>query len=350
MELEQKTTKFITSDKINYYPKELHYWLDGKTELITPITVELHPSNMCNNDCVYCFAKQQRDGAMLSHEDSMVILEKLGQMNVKGLILSGGGEPTMSPHFIDIIKEAKKQGMEVGVITNGLLVKDDIAKAILEDCTWVRFSLDTVDRKMYAKIRGVDALPLVLDNLEKLVMEKKATGSKCTIGTQTVVTRDNYTQLAQTASKLSYLEVDYYQIRPLENEFYSKALQDGIISHIEVAKRIETDQTKILVSGKWGIVNPHTNLKDRGYSECHCYPMIGAIDAHAKIHICCHFVGQKKYEYGHMVDDSIKDILTKREVVAKRIKMADCPMACRGNQINIRMEGLKRGCEHVAFL
>ena len=349
------TEKFITSDKINYYPEAVSAWLHTKhRELITPITVELHLSNVCNHNCYYCFAEKQKDLKIMTRNDAFDVIRKLREMKVKGLIFSGGGEPTLSPHFVHVSNFASINGIKQGLITNGDF-KKDLIETIVSNFSWVRFSLDTVISQNYAKIRGVseDRLFVVFDNLKKLVELKKKSKSNVTIGAQTVVTEDNVDDLATTYLALIEAGVDYYQIRPLENHIYSKKLWNKIqraIWDLRDISNIKGKNTFLIESGKWKIINPYSDLKDRGYNECHCYPFIGAISAHGKIYICCHFVGDERFCYGDVIKDSVEELLRKREVVAKNIDLKKCPLACRGNQINIRLEGLKRGCEHQEFL
>ncbi len=341
-------SKFITPDKILCHLEKLNDWTNGKT--INPITVELHPSNTCNHECEYCFADLQKDGAMLTLNDGLKIIRKLGKMGVSGLIFSGGGEPTLSPHLRDFILEARLKGMEVGIITNGVNIPRTLSYSIAKHATWIRFSVDSFKKNTYKKIRGVDTTVEVIKNIRQLVADKKSIGSKITIGTQTVVTKDSLPDLMQTAYLSRKLKVDYYQMRPLENVPYSEEEFTKMVKEVNIVMEVaETKTFSVIKSGKWDIVEPAT-AEDRGYSECWCYPMIGAISAHGKIYICCHFVGNPMFCYGNMITDSITDVLKKREEIKDNIKLKFCPPACRGNQINIRLEGLKRGSEHGAFL
>jgi len=341
--------KFITSDKIMYYPHYLSQWELGHWETIPPITIELHPSNVCNHKCYYCFAEKQKDGRLMTTEDAFKIINRLVALETKGLILSGGGEPTLHPDIDKIILYAKKKGLEIGLITNGSALSKKLQEVILDCCTWVRFSFDSANPATYKKIRGVDMAEKTYKNIHNLVMTRHDRKSKCTIGAQAVVTEHNVQDLHLTAIALMQTGVDYFQMRPLENETYSKEFYDEAIKGMEAAQAAAPD-LHCIVSGKWKIVNPHTDLKDRGYKACWCYPFIGAITVDGNIYICCHFVGIKQFCYGNMITDRTEDILQNRDIAGANIKLANCPLACRGNQINIRLEGLKRGCEHQAFL
>jgi len=341
--------KFITSDKINYYPSKLAVWELGLLEQIIPVTIEMHPSNICNNKCYYCFAEKQKDGRLMKFDDALKIIDKLSSIGVKGLILSGGGEPTLHPNIIGIINYASTKGLRVGLITNAVKLSQDLMREIIVNCDWVRVSLDSVCPSTYKKIRGTDSCSIVLKNLQELVKLKKELKSHCTIGTQSVVSEKNKEDLYDTALMLNDIGVDYYQMRPLENETYSREFYD-IIENTMNQIVDACFEMKIIISGKWKIINPNLNEEDRGYTACHAFPFIGAITVDGKIYICCHHVGIEKYCYGNMVTDNWSEISKKRIIIAKNIDLKYCPKACRGNQINCRLEGLKRGVEHQSFL
>lgn len=86
------------------------------------------------------------------------------------LRLVGFGEPMLHPDFIDMVSYAKKAGCKVGVITNGSLLSEEKAEALLEDnIDAIDISVDTFSKEAYEKIRvGLDFDKLVA-NVKRLV-------------------------------------------------------------------------------------------------------------------------------------------------------------------------------------
>ncbi|HLD62023.1 hypothetical protein A3C24_04075 [Candidatus Roizmanbacteria bacterium RIFCSPHIGHO2_02_FULL_37_24] len=81
-------------------------------------------TRICNQDCLFCLDKEAQNGTVLSMEEIESDLKKGYNANAERVILSGG-EPTIHPQFIKIIKLAKKIGYEhIQVITNGLKLSD----------------------------------------------------------------------------------------------------------------------------------------------------------------------------------------------------------------------------------
>jgi len=104
-----------------------------------PLTVHIDITNRCNLDCVTCWnyspyliqpkspgwKKQQ-----LSLPGFKKIIADLRSVNVKKLIISGGGEPFTHESIYDMISAAKVVGFDVTVITNAVLI--DVPR-LLED-------------------------------------------------------------------------------------------------------------------------------------------------------------------------------------------------------------------------
>lgn len=81
-------------------------------------------SYACNNDCVWCYAKQnlhnKTDMSLTTLCDSLDFLQSLG---LKETILIGG-EPTIYPHLNQAITGSLERGIEPILITNGRRLSD----------------------------------------------------------------------------------------------------------------------------------------------------------------------------------------------------------------------------------
>jgi cyclic pyranopterin phosphate synthase len=100
----------------------------------------------------------------LTLEEIELIFKDLRSFGVKHVFLQGG-EPLLRKDIISIIELLIGLGLNPTLITNGLLLDKKIANKIAELKCNVSISLDSLDPKRYKKIRGVDKLPLLLDNI-----------------------------------------------------------------------------------------------------------------------------------------------------------------------------------------
>jgi MoaA/NifB/PqqE/SkfB family radical SAM enzyme len=353
MPITKKTEKFITADKIFYHLDRLDTWLQGKA--VYPITVEIHPSDFCNNKCYYCYYRKEK--RFIGKKDFVKILKKLKVIDTKGIILSGGGEPLLNPEINDFLKLVKRNNFSLGLITNLNIYNKELFKNILECAEWCRVSLDASSRKTYKNIRMTDMFTTVLDNIKMLVKLRNEMSSHTTLGIQMVVCKENINEVFRFIKLASDLKIDYSQIRPLEilpDELnpYSRKDYEYIVYQYKKARYLETPFYKIIFSNKWDIMNPDHRLNSHGFTFCHGYPFIGAIDARGDFYICCHKVEKrdKRFCCGNIITESVKKIMDRRKNAMIFLNLKDCYLECRASNLNRKLEGLLSHEEHKNFL
>ena len=73
-----------------------------------PITADIFLTNYCNNRCGYCaygrWKELQTEPRYMRAADFEKYMYRLLDLGVKGMILTGGGEPTVNPDFTQIVK------------------------------------------------------------------------------------------------------------------------------------------------------------------------------------------------------------------------------------------------------
>ena len=129
-----------------------------KQDKMFPISVELHLTDICNLKCEWCTDKElRRNGATLDMQIAGELFAQLGRCKT-GVTLEGGGEPTIHPHFREILQIGRRQHVDMGLISNGTA---DISDCI-GDLKWMRVSLDASTEEEYLKEKGADCFGRVL--------------------------------------------------------------------------------------------------------------------------------------------------------------------------------------------
>lgn len=131
-------------------------------------------TNRCNQKCPFCFANSAAAGYL--YEPDFRQIKKMMETlrNEKPVpceaIQFSGGEPTLYPELIKVIKLAKKMGfVQIQIATNGVKASQDLdfCKKMKEaGLNTVYFQFDGVKKETYEKIRGYDALPVKLKAME----------------------------------------------------------------------------------------------------------------------------------------------------------------------------------------
>jgi len=97
--------------------------------------------------------------------------------SIRYIDLHGEGEPTLHPEFAMMMRELRALGIDVGFITNGLLVTQDMASVIVDlGVRSVGISLDTLDPHVAAELRGTG--PQVPLTAAKALLSRRYNGCR----------------------------------------------------------------------------------------------------------------------------------------------------------------------------
>ncbi len=126
-------------------------------------------TNACNLRCPHCASDsgRRRSNEMSDSEWDGVFgaLAELGCVRVTVL----GGEPLMHPHWYELSESVKKHGMELQIITNGVMVTDPVIEKFhaLEPQA-VAISIDGANREECRAMRGIDSFDHCMEALHKM--------------------------------------------------------------------------------------------------------------------------------------------------------------------------------------
>jgi len=143
--------------------------ISNPTGRVARVYVEV--TNACNLDCRICM-RNVWDEPLGWMKDATFdrILEGVKEFSPTPLIFFGGyGEPLAHPEFHQFLLSARKAGIEIELITNGILLDAESAALMVEvgvQRVWV--SIDGATPQHYADVRLGDALPQVVENLKGL--------------------------------------------------------------------------------------------------------------------------------------------------------------------------------------
>ncbi len=127
---------------------------------LVPYHVQLYPTNACEMSCDFCSCADRKSSLRLHIDEITTLISKLSSMGTRAITLSGGGEPSMHPHFNDIIERAVSHGIKVGLVSHGGQLHKKLAS---ENLTWARISRSDVmeqDHPYFSNLEDVvDAFP-----------------------------------------------------------------------------------------------------------------------------------------------------------------------------------------------
>jgi len=345
----------FSSDKILKHLDRVYGWLKGENP--SPITVELDMINLCNHRCPECsgWYFQNRNRGSLPVGLAKSIVRQLAKARVRGLIFTGGGEPLCHPHTAEVVKLAHRLGLDIGFITNGSLITEEIGNILLRCCTWLRISLDAASPETFQKVHGLDGdvFQKLINNIQLVASLKKRLNSQTTIGLGYLTCNYTKDEMFEAAKLCKRLEVDYLQFRPMQmhnNGGFRYHLTD-IRENINKCIKESGNGFKVLYSK-----HKYDMMRDkkygRNYNKCYGHQFATVIAADAKMYLCCHMRGHEKYCIGDLRKNTFEEIWNsrKRKKVVENIDFKDCVPLCRDNTFNQILWNIKQPREHVNFL
>jgi len=136
--------------------------LDGENAFCGPEQVVIDPTNRCNNNCIPCWTNSPLLGEAgppsswhsTEMPDKMLslLIDELADMGTRRIRLTGGGEPLMHPHAINVMEKAKSLGMAVGLTTNFTLFDEATIRRLVDiGIDEIAVSLWAADPQTYAR-------------------------------------------------------------------------------------------------------------------------------------------------------------------------------------------------------
>ena len=129
----------------------------------------------CNLDCPICFANAQPGFSLTMAQVERMLDRFLELEGEPEVVQFSGGEPTIHPQILPMLRMAKEKGIAVFMLnTNGIrIAKDDRFLAGLADIQpTVYLQFDGFSAQTHQAIRGVELLPLKLKALDRLAQAK----------------------------------------------------------------------------------------------------------------------------------------------------------------------------------
>ncbi|NLN64552.1 MAG: radical SAM protein [Clostridiaceae bacterium] len=131
-----------------------------------PILAIYDVTKLCNQRCLMCniWKTTSNDMDLNQLEDEV---KKLKRFGIRYVFIQGG-EPLMRRDILDVTDLFIKHRIKPTIITNGILLTELLAREIAKRRCNLAISIDSMDRDLFAKLRGADKLPHVLENIEKI--------------------------------------------------------------------------------------------------------------------------------------------------------------------------------------
>jgi len=337
--------KDLDNHKLDFHLEELLAWKNGLDTY--PIHLDIGPSGGCVNRCVHCYLKWYGyKSDLLSKKVMDNIIEDGKELNLKSIFLAGSGEPLMNPYTPDFIVKANKNGVDMAMATNGLLLDETKSSKIMPYLNWIRFNVLAYSEEKFSMLHGCDKKnrDIVFDNIKKFIKIREELNSDTGTGIGTCILPEAINEIDQLIKFAKDSGLDYISIRPVsvnkKNEFVvnNKELYQKYSEQFEsYVEKYSNNNFNVIIRKNLFL---DSSIAKSIYKNCYGVNFINQIDANGDVIACGCFVGNKKYIFGNLNNEPYKKIFMseQRKEVLRYVEsipdIEDCDDFCRCHNIN----------------
>jgi len=260
------------------------------------------PYNEFNS--IWCNSKgfREKSPATIPVEHLIKLADFYKEWGIKSTCVSGGGEPMINKGFAPFLYRLNKNGIKSGIISNGSLMDEKNAKAIVESSSWCGISVDAGSKEVFQKIKKIDMFDQVIKNIERLVKIKNKLNSKVEVTYKYLLHPWNVQDVYKAAKLAKSLGMNTFHLRPvcwdnLYAQKHNKSINFSdytkkIESEIEKASTLEDENFKFFsVRHKFG----KEFERKVNFKKCWATPLVATFGADGNVHLCFDVRGKKEW-------------------------------------------------------
>lgn len=346
---------------------KLNYHIDRVNEFLTkddccPLYMEISPVGTCNHRCVFCaYDYIGHPNRRLDSDRFLRFVDEIAECGMKSLLYAGEGEPLLHPDIARFICHSKKNNIDIGMFTNGHLLKEELAEKILPALTFIRFSFNGGTRENYSLIHKVkpEVFDKVVQNIGTAAQIKEKRNLDIDIGAQFVLLPENVDNLFDAITVLKEAGIDYFVIKPFIQQSAQQFYQMKERFNFERIK--ETfDRAESMSDSSFKVIarrESFTEYGKRNYTHCYGTSFISVLNSAGDVATCLPYWEREEFVFGNIYHNSFKDIwLGERrkkikEFLERKLDIQKCPPNCRPNAINEFLFEIKNpSVRHINFV
>ncbi|MBT6047194.1 MAG: radical SAM protein [Candidatus Scalindua sp.] len=349
----------IDSHKLMYHLPLVCDWLNG--ENICPIYMEISLVGSCNHRCVFCaYDFIGYPNRKLDCDRLLRFIDEAKEAGVKSFLFAGEGEPLLHPDIEKFIIYSKNSGIDVGLFTNGQLLREELAESILPFLTFVRFSFNGGTKENYADIHKVKpaVFEKVVSNIKRASEIKERDSLDVDIGVQYVLLPENVAYLIKAVKTLKDTGIGYFVIKPFVQQSNLQSYRIGEqldLNNIEgVLNEAESFSNKNFM-----VIARRESFEGYGkkkYKHCYGTSFVSVLNSAGDIATCLPYWDKEDFVIGNINKNTFRDIWfggRRKKIkgyLESELSVQECPPNCRPNAINEFLWNLKSPPEHINFV
>ncbi len=199
------------------------------------LSMEIEFSRVCNFRCSYCYITDKTECSNeLSREEIKDIILQAKELGARKIIILGG-EPSIYPHIVEMLRFLGKERLEIEIFTNGTGIDKDLAAVLAEERARVVLKMNSREEELQDQLAGKKGAFRIINNALATLEEAGYPSAERFLAISTVICRQNIGELPTMWQWLReeniepYFEIITPQANALENPWLtvdSRALKD----------------------------------------------------------------------------------------------------------------------------
>lgn len=301
-----------------------------------PLAVEIDLTNSCNYNCLYCRNGMLNKKEYIDYDDVKKIILELYKNNIFNVNISGG-EPTLHPHFEDIIKLLNEYNIVWNLTTNGSLLDKRMAKLLKENNV----------NSVFITLAGMN------DDTDGYIKSARNTYTKAIAAIDNCIRNSIDIHVGYLLTSLNVKDIDKFieyaknnnlsvklmKIKPIGTALFNTELYIDDDTYDRVLNKMKDELGNKLLDSEQNQQIENINCM-AGVTTC-------VIGADYNVYPCVMFLGNKDVSSGSIKNRTLKDIWNNSPVLEEfrspRIFLQKCNSCSKKNKC-------KGGCRGNAYL
>jgi len=343
---------------------------------IAPILIQVDTQAYCNDNCSFCSYRIETgfNNQMLELIDvkpstdrtqnkplgrptkisglperfAYDLPKQMKQANIPAIEVTGGGEPTLWPHCLDLFLQCEKYGREFALVTNGSNMSEEMIEVLARSGTWCRFSMDASTPELHQKIHRTPHSDFErrINTLKKLIsVKKRYENNRLIVGISFILTPDNYDDVSESALFYKKLGVDNIRFSWMYDSTGNAGLTEQQIEY--QTKRLEQIKAKedtkdFRIMFERGRIDTYSRPND-DFKTCYSQYVTWAIGADCKVYPCCIMKYDPGWAYADIREKTLQEIVSDAGFHKRQLELD--PMGCRPCWLRNKNKAIAQGVE-----
>jgi len=159
------------------------------------LSMEIEFSRICNFRCCYCYVDAKIECTNeLSREEIRDVILQAKELGARKIIILGG-EPSVYPHLVEMLRFLGKEGLEVEMFTNGSGIDRALAAVLAEERVRIALKLNSRDEKIQDQLAGKKGAYRIIGSALAALQAAGYPSKELFLAISTVICRQNIEEL-----------------------------------------------------------------------------------------------------------------------------------------------------------